>query len=150
MGVAPVVGVGENAFGNPLYPPTMLIDLATTLALPVIVAASLLPELSNMLQPGAVRFADPVIVMPCPDLPSVVMHPSSPRGGAVLQVRFLGENSILVVAPARVAVPEKLKLPFKVGNEPVTLPSNTSDFPVLKGIEPVIGKPPEDGNGLIL
>jgi hypothetical protein len=49
----------------------MLIDLATNLALPVIVAASLLPELSNMLQPGAVTFADPVIVTPCPDLPSV-------------------------------------------------------------------------------
>jgi hypothetical protein len=49
----------------------MLIDLATTLALPVMVAASPLAELSKMLHPGADRFADPVIEMPCPDLPSV-------------------------------------------------------------------------------
>jgi hypothetical protein len=77
------------------------------------------------------------------------MHPSSLSGGAVLQVRFVGEKSILVVDPASVAVPEKLKLPFKVGNEPVTVPSNTSDFPVLNGIEPVIAEPPEDGRGSI-
>jgi hypothetical protein len=42
-------------------------------------------------------------------------------GGVASQVRLVGDISMLIVFhPARDAVPEKLKLPFKGGNEPHT------------------------------
>jgi hypothetical protein len=42
-------------------------------------------------------------------------------GGVASQLRVVGDISMLMVFhPARDAVPEKLKLPFKVGNEPHT------------------------------
>jgi hypothetical protein len=76
------------------------------------------------------------------------MHPGS---GGVPQVRVVGEKSMLIVLdPASVAVPVKLELPLNAGNEPVTVSENESDFPGLKGIEPVIGEPPENGDGFIV
>jgi hypothetical protein len=47
--------------------------------------------------------------------------PVQTGGGVASQVRLVGDISMLMVFhPAREAVPEKLKLPFKVGNEPHT------------------------------
>jgi hypothetical protein len=63
-------------------------------------------------------------------------------GGVVPQVRLVGETSMgIVFHPAREALPEKLKLPFKVGNEPHTSVSKVLETAV-KGTEPVIGEPP--------
>jgi hypothetical protein len=71
-------------------------------------------------------------------------------GGVVPQVRLVGETSMgIVFHPAREALPEKLKLPFKVGNEPHTSVSKVLETAV-KGTEPVIGEPPEDGLLLIV
>jgi hypothetical protein len=66
-------------------------------------------------------------------------------GGVAPQVRLVGDTSMLIVFhPAREAVPEKLKLPFKVGNEPHMAVSKVLELAV-KGIEPMIGEPAEDG-----
>jgi hypothetical protein len=47
--------------------------------------------------------------------------PAQTGGGVASQVRVVGDISMWIVfQSARVAVPEKLKLPFKVGNEPHT------------------------------
>jgi hypothetical protein len=79
------------------------------------------------------------------------MHPPLSGGGAVPQARLVGEKLMLMVLdPASVAVPEKLTLPLNAGNEPVTVSSNVSDFPGLNGMEPVIGEPPENGEGSIV
>jgi len=65
-------------------------------------------------------------------------------GGVSPQVRLVGETSMgIVFHPAREAVPEKLKLPFKVGNEPHTAVSKVL-VTAVKGRKPVIGEPPED------
>jgi hypothetical protein len=66
-------------------------------------------------------------------------------GGVASQVRLVGDISMgIVFHPARDAVPEKLKLPFKVGNEPHMAVSKVLETAV-KGREPMIGEPPEDG-----
>jgi hypothetical protein len=49
----------------------------------------------------------------------------------------------IVFHPTREAVPVKLKLPLKVGNEPHTAVSYVLET-VVKGRKPVIGEPPED------
>jgi hypothetical protein len=70
------------------------------------------------------------------------------RGGVAPQVRLVGEISMgIVFHPVREAVPEKLKLPFRVGNEPHTAVSKVLETAV-KGREPVIGEPPEDGSSV--
>lgn len=66
-------------------------------------------------------------------------------GGVAPQVRLVGDISMWIVFhPAREAVPEKLKLPFKVGNEPHTEVSKVLELAV-KGRRPMIGEPPKDG-----
>jgi hypothetical protein len=66
-------------------------------------------------------------------------------GGVGPQVRLVGDTSMWIVFhPAREALPEKLKVPFKGGNEPHTAVSKVLETAV-KGTKPVIGKPPEDG-----
>ncbi len=70
-------------------------------------------------------------------------------GGGAPQVRLVGDISMWIVFhPAREAVPEKLKLPFKAGNEPHTALSKVLEAAV-KGKEPMIGAP-EDGMLLIV
>jgi hypothetical protein len=64
-------------------------------------------------------------------------------GGGAPQVRLAGEKLMGVEDPSSVAVPEKLTVPFKAGNEPMMVSLNVSDLPVLKGIELVIGATPE-------
>jgi hypothetical protein len=49
----------------------MLIDSAVILAEPLVIAASLLAESSNILQSGAASAADPVMEISGPDVPSV-------------------------------------------------------------------------------
>jgi hypothetical protein len=66
-------------------------------------------------------------------------------GGGTPQLRLLGEKWMLTVLtsplyPGIVAVPEKVKLPFKAANEPVTVPLNVVEVAV-NGIEPVTGNP---------
>jgi hypothetical protein len=71
-------------------------------------------------------------------------------GGVAPQVRIVGETSMgILFHPTREAVPEKLKLPFKVGNEPHTAVSKVLETAV-KGRKPVIGEPPVDGLPLIV
>jgi hypothetical protein len=71
-------------------------------------------------------------------------------GGVAPQVRLVGEISMgIVFHPAREAVPEKLKLPFKVGKEPHTAVSKVLETAV-NGRDPVIGEPPEDGRPSIV
>ena len=71
-------------------------------------------------------------------------------GGVASQVRLVGDISMWIVFhPAREAVPEKLKLPFKVGNEPHMAYSKVLERAV-KGIEPMIGEPAEDGTRSIV
>jgi len=66
-------------------------------------------------------------------------------GGVAPQLRLVGEISMgIVFHPAREAVPEKLKFPFKVGNEPHTAVSKVL-VTAVKGRKPVIGEPPKDG-----
>jgi hypothetical protein len=49
----------------------MLIDSAVIFAEPLVIAASLLAESSNILHPGADRTADPLIEISGPDVPIV-------------------------------------------------------------------------------
>lgn len=66
-------------------------------------------------------------------------------GGVGPQVRLVGDTSMWIVFhPAREALPEKLKVPFKGGNEPHTAVSKVLETAV-KGTKPLIGNPPEDG-----
>jgi hypothetical protein len=70
--------------------------------------------------------------------------PAQTGGGVAPQLMLAGETSMgIVFHPAREAVPEKLKLPFKAGNEPHTAVSKVLETAV-KGKQPVIGDPPED------
>ena len=100
--------------------------------------------------PVAVKFA--LNHIHCPELREVPLKfdalpdiAAQTGGGVAPQVRVVGEISMgIVFHPAREAVPEKLKLPFKVGNEPHTAVSKVLETAV-KGREPVIGEPAEDG-----
>jgi hypothetical protein len=98
--------------------------------------------------PVAVKFALNQIHCPAPREPplkfdALVDIEAQTGGGVAPQVRVVGETSMgIVFHPAREAVPEKLKLPFKVGNEPHTAVSNVL-VTAVKGRKPVIGEPPE-------
>ncbi len=64
-------------------------------------------------------------------------------GGVGPQVRVVGETlTWIVFHPASEAVPEKLKVPFKVGKEPHAAVSYVL-VTAVKGRKPVIGGPPE-------
>ena len=105
--------------------------------------------------PVAVKFA--LNQIHCPELREIPLKfdPSldiaaQASGGVGPQVKLEGEISIgIVFHPARVAVPEKLKVPFKAGNEPHTEVSKVLELAV-KGRNPVIGEPPDDGLPLIV
>ena len=68
-------------------------------------------------------------------------------GGGGAHVRLDGEMLTELnepLYPGNVVLPENEKLPFKSGNEPVTIWLNALELAV-KGIDPVIGKPLELG-----
>jgi hypothetical protein len=65
--------------------------------------------------------------------------------GGVPQVMLIGENWMLTpLCPDIAAVPEKLKLPFNAGNEPMTVPVNVAELAV-NGMEPAMGRPAANG-----
>jgi hypothetical protein len=107
--------------------------------------------------PVAVKFA--LNQIHCPESREVPLKfealadVAAQTGGVAPQVRLAGEISMgIVFHPFREAVPEKLKLPFRVGNEPHTVVSKVLETAV-KGRKPVMGEPPEDGlleDGLLL
>src|SRR5271154_5223560 len=143
---------GENviwAFGTELvrvvpFPAFRILELVKLITAPVLGI------------PLAVKFA--LNQIHCPESREVPLKfdaladiASQTGGGVGPQVRLVGETSMgIVFQPAREAVPEKLKLPFKGGNEPHTAVSKVLETAV-KGRNPVIGKPPpEDGLLLIV
>ena len=98
--------------------------------------------------PVAVKFALNQIHSPEPREPPLKFDAlpdiaEQTGGGVASQPRLMGETSMgIVFHPFREAVPEKLKLPFKVGNEPHTAVSKVLETAV-KGRKPLIGGPPE-------
>ena len=73
-------------------------------------------------------------------------------GGTGPQVRFEGEKLMFIVEGSSFekigiseAVPENVKLPTSVGNEPVMVSVNVPESGTVNGIDPVMGSPVEPG-----
>jgi hypothetical protein len=132
----------------------VILALGAELVIAVPVAAFTILELLKVITapvlgiPLAVKFALNQIHSPVPREPPLKFDAlpdiaEQTGGGVASQLRLMGETSMgIVFHPFREAVPEKLKLPFNVGNEPHTAVSKVLETAV-KGRKPLIGGPPE-------